>query len=79
VALAALVTNLVGALVLYHLLAWLPGNGAYLGYVSTATFVPQSAWDWSRPAAQGLAILAVLAALLLGVGMLFRKPKFNAA
>lgn len=75
---AALATNLVGALALYHLLAWLPDNGAYLGYVSGTTFVPQSAWDWSRPAAQTLAILVVLVALLLGIGMLFRKPSLNA-
>jgi len=61
---AATLTGLVGAWVLCETLVSLPGNGAYLGYIATSAFVPEQAWDWTRPAAQGMAIMTMVAAAL---------------
>jgi len=59
---AATLTGFAGAWALYKTLTWIPGNGAYLGYIDASMYVPEQAWDWTRPTAQGLAILAMIAA-----------------
>lgn len=64
--LAATLTGLAGAWVLYGTLVWLPRNGAYLGYVDASVYVPDGAWDWTRLTAQGMAVMAMAAAVLNG-------------
>lgn len=75
VILGTVVTTSMGDWALVQLSKWLPNNGAYLGYISTATFVPHSAWDWSRSAAQGVAYLAFVAALLLGIRVVWNLAR----
>ena len=55
------------AVFLYQLLSALPGNGAYLGYAQTGLYVPATAWDGSRLAAEFLALLAMFAAMATGM------------
>jgi hypothetical protein len=62
--LASLLTTVTGAFILIQLMSALPGNGAYLGYEQTGLYVPANAWDASRPAAEFLATLAMLAAVV---------------
>jgi len=63
---AAMLTGLAGAWFLHRMLMWLPSNGAYLGYISAETFVPEQAWDWTRAAAQVMAIMAIVGAAFIG-------------
>ncbi len=61
---AATLSAFTGAWILYKTLAWLPGNGAHLGYVDALLYVPELAWNWTRPAAQGMSIIAMAVAVL---------------
>ncbi len=64
--LASLLATIVGAFLLIQVLSAFPGNGAYLGYAQTGLYVPANAWGSSRPAAEFLAALAILAAVATG-------------
>ena len=59
---ATTLTGLAGGWILYETLTWLPGNGAYLGYIAADTYVPAQAWDWTRPVAQCMVITAIVVA-----------------
>lgn len=72
---ASTIVNLAGAWVLYDTLEWLPNNGAYLGYISNTTFVPEQAWDWSRLMAQSLAAITMAIAILIGIKMALWRAK----
>jgi hypothetical protein len=73
---ATTLTVLAGGWVLYGTLTWLPGNGAYLGYIAADTYVPAQGWDWTRPVAQYMAMIAMVAAGLSSP-FLFRNRIVN--
>jgi|GEM_PF-977816 len=60
-------TGFIGAATLHWLIRWFPHNGDQLGYVGLNTIVPGNAWNWLRPAAETLALVAAGAAILSGV------------
>jgi len=63
----------VGAGILWSTLNGLPANGAYLGYINSATTVPLNAWDWSRAIAQVTAALTIVTAFVLGVAGIVQR------
>ncbi|MBI3242856.1 MAG: hypothetical protein HYZ49_11235 [Chloroflexi bacterium] len=70
---ASATVNLAGAWVFHDTLKWLPNNGAHLGYISNTTFVPEYAWDWSRPIAQSLALIAII--ISISITAILWRPK----
>lgn len=66
---AGSVVGLIGAGLLLLLLHLLPANGAAIGWNPGDSFrkFPAHAWDWTLAAAQGLALLALIAAAAIGV------------
>ncbi len=66
-------TGFMGAWRLYRLMRWFPRNGDQLAYVTWDTFVPGNAWNWLRPAAETLALVAAGIALLVGLVYLIRN------
>ncbi len=73
--LAAVLSSGVGGAFLYRMLIWLPANGAYLGWVSANTYVPDLAWNWTRTAAELAAAATVGVAVLSGIGLLLQQVK----
>lgn len=73
--LAAVLSSGVGAAFLSRMLFWLPVNGAYLGWVSANTYVPDLAWNWTRTAAELAAATTVCVAVLSGIGLLLQQVK----
>lgn len=59
-------TGFIGAAMLHWLIRWFPRNGDQLGYIGLNTIVPDNAWNWLRPAAEALALVAAGAAILSG-------------
>ncbi|TET53038.1 MAG: hypothetical protein E3J64_04210 [Anaerolineales bacterium] len=66
---------LAGAWGLHWILRWLPENGDYLGYIALGHFVPEQGWDWTRTAAQGLAMTTMVAAVLTAGVQLWRQGR----
>lgn len=73
--LAAVLSGGVGGAFLYKMLTWLPVNGAYLGWVSANTYVPDLAWDWIRTAAELAAAATVVVAVLSGIWLLRQQVR----
>lgn len=60
-------TGFISAAMLHWLIRWFPRNGDQLGYIGLNTIVPDNAWNWLRPAAEALALVAASTAILSGV------------
>jgi hypothetical protein len=73
--LAAVLSSGVGGAFLYRMLIWLPVNGAYLGWVSATTYVPDRAWNWIRTAAELAAAATVVVTVLSGIWLLRQQVK----
>jgi len=73
--LAAVLSSGVGGAFLYRMLIWLPVNGAYLGWVSANTYVPDLAWNWTRTLAELAAAATVAVAVLSGIWLLLWQAK----
>lgn len=73
--LAAVLSSGVGGAFLYKMLIWLPTNGAYVGWVSANTYVPDLAWNWIRAAAELAAVVTVVVAVLSGIWLVRQQVK----
>lgn len=73
--LAAVLSSGIGGTFLYKVLIWLPINGAYLGWVSANTYVPDLAWNWTRTLAELVAAASVIVAVLSGIWLVRQQVK----
>lgn len=68
---AVLLLTIAGGWVLYQTIGWLPHNGMELGWTATIANAPRQvsaqAWDWTRPAAQTLVLVAIAAVPVAGI------------